>query len=111
LLSWLGKDQDYYAYIKENWNTSILNGGSWNDALHDGYIESNVSVEAEGDMVSDAMESVTAAAAINTLQENTSGALELVLYTKTGLGDGQQANNPWLQELPDPITRTTWDNY
>ncbi len=36
---------------------------------------------------------------------------ELVLYTKTGLGDGQQANNPWLQELPDPITRVSWDNY
>jgi molybdopterin-containing oxidoreductase family iron-sulfur binding subunit len=27
------------------------------------------------------------------------------------MGDGQQANNPWLQELPDPITRTSWDNY
>src|SRR5699024_3563471 len=25
--------------------------------------------------------------------------------------DGQQANNPWLQELPDPITRSTWDNF
>ncbi|MBQ0786872.1 MAG: TAT-variant-translocated molybdopterin oxidoreductase [Oceanihabitans sp.] len=37
--------------------------------------------------------------------------LELTLYSKTGMGDGQQANNPWLQEFPDPITRTTWDNY
>ncbi|CDF77934.1 quinol:cytochrome oxidoredutase, iron-sulfur binding subunit [Formosa agariphila KMM 3901] len=37
--------------------------------------------------------------------------LELVLYSKTGMGDGQQANNPWLQEFPDPITRTSWDNY
>jgi molybdopterin-containing oxidoreductase family iron-sulfur binding subunit len=33
----------------------------------------------------------------------------LVLYTKNG--DGQQANNPWLQEFPDPITRVSWDNY
>ena len=33
------------------------------------------------------------------------------LYTKTGMGDGQQANNPWLQEFPDPITRVSWDNY
>ena len=40
-----------------------------------------------------------------------SNAMELSLYTKTGMGDGQQANNPWLQEFPDPITRTTWDNY
>ena len=39
------------------------------------------------------------------------GDLELSLYTKVGMGDGQQANNPWLQEFPDPITRTTWDNY
>ena len=35
----------------------------------------------------------------------------MVLYTKTGMGDGQQANNPWLQEFPDPITRVSWDNY
>jgi molybdopterin-containing oxidoreductase family iron-sulfur binding subunit len=27
------------------------------------------------------------------------------------MGDGQQANNPWLQEFPDPITKVTWDNY
>ena len=27
------------------------------------------------------------------------------------MGDGQQANNPWLQEFPDPLTRTSWDNY
>ena len=37
--------------------------------------------------------------------------MELQLYTKTGMGDGRQANNPWLQEFPDPITRTSWDNY
>jgi molybdopterin-containing oxidoreductase family iron-sulfur binding subunit len=27
------------------------------------------------------------------------------------MGDGQQANNPWLQEMPDPISRVSWDNY
>lgn len=27
------------------------------------------------------------------------------------MGDGQQANNPWLQEMPDPLTRSSWDNY
>ncbi len=39
------------------------------------------------------------------------GAFELALYEKAGPGNGLQANNPWLQELPDPITRVTWDNY
>jgi molybdopterin-containing oxidoreductase family iron-sulfur binding subunit len=27
------------------------------------------------------------------------------------MGDGTQSNNPWLQELPDPISRACWDNY
>jgi len=27
------------------------------------------------------------------------------------IGIGAQANNPWLLELPDPITKATWDNY
>ncbi|WP_417865702.1 TAT-variant-translocated molybdopterin oxidoreductase [Xanthomarina gelatinilytica] len=40
-----------------------------------------------------------------------SEGFELTLYPKVGMGDGQQANNPWLQEFPDPITRTSWDNY
>ncbi|MEO7801877.1 MAG: TAT-variant-translocated molybdopterin oxidoreductase [Ginsengibacter sp.] len=36
---------------------------------------------------------------------------EIVLYQKVSLGDGSYANNPWLQELPDPISKATWDNY
>ena len=36
---------------------------------------------------------------------------ELVIYEKISLGNGNQSNNPWLQELPDPISKVTWDNY
>ncbi|WP_043483335.1 Fe-S-cluster-containing hydrogenase [Geothrix fermentans] len=36
---------------------------------------------------------------------------ELLLYAKVGLGDGRHAHIPFLQELPDPITKATWDNY
>ena len=38
-------------------------------------------------------------------------ALTLVLYAKTAMPDGRHAYNPWLQELPDPVTKSTWDNY
>jgi molybdopterin-containing oxidoreductase family iron-sulfur binding subunit len=40
-----------------------------------------------------------------------SSGLALVLYAKTALPDGRHAYNPWLQELPDPVTKATWDNY
>jgi molybdopterin-containing oxidoreductase family iron-sulfur binding subunit len=42
--------------------------------------------------------------------EDASG-LTLLLYPKVAIGAGRHAENPWLQELPDPITKVTWDNY
>lgn len=38
------------------------------------------------------------------------GSLEVVFLADNKLLDGRHANNAWLQELPDPITRITWDN-
>ena len=40
-----------------------------------------------------------------------SGALEVKFYTKNSVGTGAQANNPHLQEMPDPISKVSWDNY
>jgi molybdopterin-containing oxidoreductase family iron-sulfur binding subunit len=37
--------------------------------------------------------------------------LDLVLYEKLSLGNGAHASNPWLQEMPDPISKACWDNY
>jgi molybdopterin-containing oxidoreductase family iron-sulfur binding subunit len=35
----------------------------------------------------------------------------LVLYQKVGMLDGRHAHNAWLHELPDPVSKVTWDNY
>ena len=103
LLSLNGNTGSYYDYLRANASSNI-GGGSWNQVLHDG-IYVGVSAPASAG-------SVDYATAANTLAKSRSAnGYELVLYTKTGLGDGQQANNPWLQEFPDPITRVSWDNY
>ncbi len=39
------------------------------------------------------------------------GTLSLVLYAPVALYDGRSANNAWLQELPDPVSKINWDNY
>lgn len=39
------------------------------------------------------------------------GIWEITVYEKVSLGNGNQSNNPWLHELPDPISKVTWDNY
>ena len=43
--------------------------------------------------------------------KNASSGDEVVLYQNVAMLTGKQAGNPWLMELPDPITRATWDNY
>jgi MoCo/4Fe-4S cofactor protein with predicted Tat translocation signal len=103
LLSWNGIEGDYYAYLKAN-ASSYSNGSSWNQTVHDGIAVGTSSVLSGG--------SANYAVAASALAQSAPvKGFELVLYTKTGLGDGQQANNPWLQEFPDPITRVSWDNY
>lgn len=37
--------------------------------------------------------------------------LEVEVFETIAMGDGRHANNPWLQELPDPVTKVTWDNF
>ncbi|UJH68373.1 TAT-variant-translocated molybdopterin oxidoreductase [Allomuricauda sp. SCSIO 65647] len=123
LLKWMDSDKTYYDYLRETWETNILNGGSWNQALHDGvFAQGDISVEAEEGAQQQAnpeetseenVEStiVSIASAVRSLANATSGGTELVLYSKVGMGDGRQANNPWLQEFPDPISRVSWDNY
>src|SRR6187402_1006166 len=102
LLSINGIPGTYYDYLK-SFSGSIIAGSSWNKVLHDGIYVGVVPTSAAG--------TADYNGAANALAQAKSVATELVLYTKTGMGDGQQANNPWLQEFPDPLTRVSWDNY
>lgn len=113
LLKWIGSSQSYYDYLKAYWASNVLGGTSWSQALHDGVYSSESVAPAVENTVSEGEETptVNVATALSALANTKSADLELNLYTKTSLGDGRMANNPWLQELPDPITRTTWDNY
>ena len=111
LLELVGTSGSYHDFVKSYWKSTILNGASWNDALHDGIYTSTTSATVETADAFDGSEISSLSIAVNALAATTTSGIELTLYPKTGMGDGQQANNPWLQEFPDPLTRTTWDNY
>lgn len=94
---------NYYDYLKAN-ASSILGATSFNKALYNG-------INSSSNATTLSYAGGNGAQAVAELGGFKASDLELVLYTKTAMGDGTQANNPWLQELPDPITRMSWDNY
>jgi Fe-S-cluster-containing dehydrogenase component len=40
--------------------------------------------------------------------EQSDGNMYLVVYPHPFIGDGRGANKPWLQEIPDPVTKICW---
>jgi molybdopterin-containing oxidoreductase family iron-sulfur binding subunit len=109
-------------------------GDFWNHSLHDGVAEVGTGApvlnagdnkdkkddkkpedkkedkpeEKKDDTMMPRMDEKMAADAIAKIK---GGGMELVLYVKTGVGIGNNSNNPWLMEFPDPISKVTWDNY
>ena len=108
LLIWSGNKTSIHDYIKDYWKANILSGlDSWNKALHDGiYYKTSFSGLAKR---TKNFKHYGKTFTIN--DSNSPNSFELNIYPKTGMGDGKHANNPWLQEFPDPLTRATWDNY
>lgn len=105
LLKWTGNVMDYETYLKDFWIKKLGTSEAYYDALQKGIIEP---VDAyAGATFSNAK---LAEAASKLTPAKTSG-FEVVLYQKVGMGTGSQANNPWLQEMPDPVSKVTWDNY
>jgi MoCo/4Fe-4S cofactor protein with predicted Tat translocation signal len=110
VLSLLGGAEDPgYDTVRLTWK-SILGESDfekkWNRVLHDGLLpESGPAAAAAaaaarpfGDL-----ETVAASGGGDT-------GLEVVFQPSNAVHDGRFANNGWLQELPDPITKITWDN-
>ncbi len=139
LLSWASKPEDFYTYIRNYWknNTFTLQNKYadfetfWVNSLHDGVFETTDLIINNSPVNQDknkkpqdnkstseqdaSVPSSIVSADINEFAQKAvavkGGEFELMVYEKAGMGNGNQANNPWLMELPDPISKVVWDNY
>lgn len=114
LLTWSGSTLDYFGYVRAYWEKNIFPqvGGSsfssfWENALQTGVV-TTASLPAQAYSFNNNLSAV--AETIKSAAKN-AGKTELVIYESVALRDGAAANNPWLLELPDPISKVTWDNY
>jgi molybdopterin-containing oxidoreductase family iron-sulfur binding subunit len=121
LLALADNNTSYKDYLQNFYETNVeaKAGLTWIEALQNGVVEKAESdldyfmAEAEFASEGSLKEQIIAALADSStaLGSVKSEGLEIAFYQKTGAGTGTQANNPWLHELPDPITRLCWDNY
>lgn len=127
LLTWSGNTTSYYDYVRSFWESNLFTVQSsdlifdsfWDKTLQKGVFETKKSIvltnTSSTDDVTDTKEiaspDLSGAASLIIKSLSAPKGLELVLYTNTAMGSGNQANNVWLQELPDPISKVCWDNY
>lgn len=109
LLKWSGENVEYGDYMKSYWVGRLGSQETFDKALQDGILEDAAAPAAGTKASFSASEVVPTAERISAAKKG--GKTELVLYAKVSIGSGKSANNPWLQEMPDPITKATWDNY
>jgi molybdopterin-containing oxidoreductase family iron-sulfur binding subunit len=108
----VGMDGHGYALVRDTWKKLIPGVGfekKWREVLHDGLLSGSAlpvatptggwprrTLRHSPDLIQSSVGSL----------DN----LELSLRLSPAVYDGRFANNGWLQELPDPITKLTWDN-
>lgn len=107
LMMWANTGQTYADYWVEYWKTAMGGQANFDQALQVGVMQPETMPNGGAAFVGNV------GAAISAIQAKKAGSgVELVVYQKVGIGHGGAwSNNPWLQEMPDPITRTVWDNY
>lgn len=107
-----GKESRGYDIVRDTWNERIGGIGfekTWRQVLHEGFLENSAGQPSEVKVsltsVSDYLKTVTLSAETADIKN-----MEIVFRPSATVFDGRFANNGWLQELPDPVTKITWDN-
>jgi molybdopterin-containing oxidoreductase family iron-sulfur binding subunit len=114
LLKWLGRVPDFHTYLRAYWRTTIYPrqkgepdfDGFWDRTLRAGVLDAPPEPGGVPRFQPDLDGAARRVPAMST--GPTGEQLEAHLHETVAQRDGRHANNPWLQELPDPITKLTW---
>ncbi|MBI4164532.1 MAG: 4Fe-4S dicluster domain-containing protein, partial [Acidobacteria bacterium] len=112
LAAWCSAPKNAYETLREHWQVAIFprqkRGRSfqdfWDHSVQDGF------AEVEPTRVQPRPFNLSVVRPVPP-RPAASDAFALVLYPKVTMLDGRHAHNAWLHELPDPISKVTWDNY
>ncbi len=106
-----GIDGRGYDIVRETWQDLIKGGDfdkKWDQLLHDGFLAGTENKTVTPKIDRRDISALKAASFKGSIP--TAAGLDMVLYLSPAVYDGRFANNGWVQEWPDPITKLTWDN-
>jgi MoCo/4Fe-4S cofactor protein with predicted Tat translocation signal len=98
-----GLDQTPYQAVRSYWFANGATEETWRRWLHDGIVPNSALPNRGGAAAAPAVEGARSG-------RPSTGTIELEIRPDPTLYDGRFANNSWLQELPKPQTKITWDN-
>jgi Fe-S-cluster-containing dehydrogenase component len=112
LLKWSGSSLQYHDYLTTNWEKTFfpLSNNSdftsfWNESLGNGVFTYNSSVDNPLNFRKEEL-----IRAMKSVPVDTDKGFEVIISESVSMGTGMHANNPWLMELPDPVSRQCWEN-
>lgn len=109
ILIWSGNSISYHDYVKNYWTSNILTEGkTWSDVLQEGFVYRGGALSTSISFAGNINE---AAGIVAKNSAALAKDIEVQLYQSTAIRDGKHANNAYLQETPDPVSKVTWDNY
>jgi MoCo/4Fe-4S cofactor protein with predicted Tat translocation signal len=98
-------ERSAYEIIREHWKVDPKADGNWRKWLHDGVVPNSAYEPKAVNVAAD-----LGARLASRSSATPSSGLEIGFRNDPSVLDGRFANNGWLQELPKPITKVTWDN-
>jgi molybdopterin-containing oxidoreductase family iron-sulfur binding subunit len=111
LLKWSGNQINFKDYLMDFWQRHLFPKQNERAGFYDFWVHTlQKGIFEPGNGNGSGLHPVPKPVLINPHSESNSG-IELHLYQSVALTTGRHANNPWLQELPDPVTKTTWENF
>ncbi len=106
-----GAQQSGYELIRDTWRSLVSGSGfeeKWRKILHDGLLENTrIAVQSPQFNFNALNTRLNKNSAAATGSDNT---VEVIFRPSPAVYDGRYANNGWLQELPDGVSKLTWDN-
>ncbi|HLN56356.1 MAG TPA: 4Fe-4S dicluster domain-containing protein [Bacteroidales bacterium] len=112
LLKWSGNNVNWHDYLASSWEREyfpLSGAGSfsafWNKSLSDGVFSYKPQPGKAASPANDALN-----IAISAKPAIAGSGYEVIFAESISMGTGMNSNNPWLIELPDPVTRHCWEN-